>query len=135
MNTKKDEKRLAALSRSLEEEAKSVENKSSLAVSSNRFNKAEEFFNEENVSVSLPPSPQPEKKSLVRDSFTFPVEDHDLIQKIIHRCLRQGVNVNKSETLRAALRLLDQLSDSELLEAFQGIEKIKAGRPGKKNYK
>lgn len=134
MNTKKDEKRIKALSRSLEEEAKSVEDKGALVLSSNRFNKAEEFFNEAYASDSSPPSPQPEKKSLVRDSFTFPVEDHDLIQKIIHRCLRQGVSVNKSETLRAALRLLDQLSDSELLEAFQVIEKIKAGRPGRKGY-
>lgn len=131
MNVKNNQERTQALSRSLEAEAEAVEKKDALALPSNRFDKAEEFFEGTNALVSSPPPP-PETKSLVRDSFTFPVEDHDLIQKIVNRCLRQGVSVNKSETLRAALRLLDQLSDLEVIEAFVGIEKIKTGRPPRK---
>ena len=132
MNVKNNQERAKALSRSLEAEAEAVEKKDALALPPSRFNKAEEFFEGTNDLVYSPPPPLPETKSLVRDSFTFPVEDHDLIQKIVNRCLRQGVSVNKSETLRAALRLLDQLSDSDLIEAFSGIEKIKTGRPPRK---
>ena len=132
MNVKNNQERTQALSRSLEAEAEAIEKNDALALPSSRFDKAEEFFEGTNALVYSPPPPPPETKSLVRDSFTFPVEDHDLIQKIVNRCLRQGVSVNKSETLRAALRLLDQLSDSEVIEAFAGIEKIKTGRPPRK---
>jgi hypothetical protein len=79
--------------------------------------------------MCLPAAVKKKVREQVRDSFTFPAEDHELIQKIIGRCLQNGVSVNKSETLRAALQVLDGLTDGEILEAVSKLERIKTGRP------
>jgi len=124
MNTKNMK---GALSRSLEAETEAIQKKKVTEQTPDRFNKADAFFGEDTQ-----PQEKEEPKRQVRDSFTFPVEDHELIQKIVTRFLQQGVSVNKSETLRASLQLLYSLSDQELVDAFSGIKKIKTGRPPKR---
>ena len=116
-----------ALSRSLEAETEAVQKRNVRELPQDRFRKAEAFFDE----TPTPPEEKKDLKTQVRDSFTFPTEDHELIQKIITRCLQRSVSVNKSETLRAALQLLHNLSDKELVEALSEIKKIKTGRPPK----
>ncbi|PSB03116.1 hypothetical protein [Merismopedia glauca] len=125
MDTKKMK---GALSSSMLAETEAVQNKKVTDTTADRFEQAEAFF-EDNLPTL--PSSKADSKTQVRDSFTFPLEDHELIEKIINRCLKQAVSVNKSETLRAALRLLHSLSDEELIKAFSGIERIKTGRPPK----
>jgi hypothetical protein len=39
--------------------------------------------------------------------------------------------VNKSETLRATLHVLDSLSDGESVEAVSKLERSKTGRPSR----
>lgn len=129
MNTKKMK---GALSRSLEAETEAIQKRNTQEDAADRFRKADAFFDE----PSLPqPPPVPEAKgqvrTQVRDSFTFPAEDHELIQKIVTRCLQNGVGVNKSETLRAALHVLHSLSDADILEAVSKLERIKTGRPSR----
>jgi len=123
MNTKKMK---GALSRSLEAETEAIQKRNTQEDATDRFAKADAFFDE-----PTPPPPEVKKqvRAQVRDSFTFPAEDHELIQKIIARCLQNGFSVNKSETLRAALQVLDALSDEEILEAVSKLERIKTGRP------
>lgn len=86
-----------------------------------------------------PPAPQeksvkaekPKKTKMVRDSFTMPHNDYDLIAGIKERCLKAGVSTKKSEVLRAALQRLAALSDATLVKTIDGLEKIKTGRPSK----
>jgi len=65
---------------------------------------------------------------VIRDSFTFPKKDHDLIDVIKSRCLNNRANASKSEIIRAGLFVLAGLSDQELLIAIDSLEKLKLGR-------
>lgn len=69
------------------------------------------------------------KPKLVRDSFTLPENDYVLFAAMKARCLARGVEVKKSELLRAALRQLSGLDDAMLVAVMSQIEKIKTGRP------
>ena len=69
------------------------------------------------------------KAKLVRDSFTLPENDYVLFAAMKARCLACGIEVKKSELLRAALRQLSGLDDAMLVAVMSQIEKIKTGRP------
>lgn len=73
----------------------------------------------------------PKKPKLVRDSFTIPEGDYVLFASLKQRALSAGVEVNKSEILRAAMATLAKLDDVELVEAIGLVERIKTGRPKK----
>lgn len=117
--TKKNLK--AALGKSLQAEEKSVQD---------RFSRADQILDsdskqqESKKSASLPP-----KKKTIRDSFTMPQDDYDLIKVIKDRCLASGIVLNKGEVIRAGLRTLNDLSVDELKQAVSNIERVKQGRP------
>ncbi len=71
------------------------------------------------------------KPKLVRDSFTFPESDYALIAELKQRALAAGCEAKKSEVLRAALVVLSGLSEQDLVNAINGIDKLKPGRPAK----
>jgi hypothetical protein len=71
------------------------------------------------------------KPKLVRDSFTFPASDYALIAALKQRAIGAGVDVKKSELIRAGLAALVALSDEQLLAVVNSLEKIKTGRPAK----
>lgn len=71
------------------------------------------------------------KQKQVRDSFTLPEADYALFAALKARCLAKGIEVKKSELLRAALRQLAGLDDVVLAAVMGEIEKIKTGRPSK----
>lgn len=73
----------------------------------------------------------PKKPKLVRDSFTIPEADYALFATLKQRALSAGVDVKKSEILRAALAVLAQLDDAELVKSIGLVERIKTGRPKK----
>lgn len=73
--------------------------------------------------------PKAKKPKLVRDSFTLPEADYALFAALKVRALGAGVEVKKSELLRAALVTLAKLEDAALLEAIAQVERIKPGRP------
>ena len=75
--------------------------------------------------------PALKKPKLVRDSFTIPESDYALFEALKQRALKSGIDVKKSEILRAALVTLDKLDDAELVNAFGLVERIKTGRPKK----
>lgn len=51
-----------------------------------------------------------------------------MIQQLQQRCLQQAVVVNKSELVRAGLKVLAGLDDDELIKATQLVEKPKVER-------
>ena len=69
------------------------------------------------------------KVKVVRDSFTMPQTDYELIAILKQKALKAGMHVKKSELLRASLQALSKLSAVQLTGAISRLEKIKTGRP------
>ena len=74
---------------------------------------------------------KPKKAKLVRDSFTMPEPEYELIASVKKRCVANGLAVKKSEVLRAAIIAFAALSDEAVAAALQALEFIKTGRPAK----
>jgi hypothetical protein len=74
----------------------------------------------------------PGNGKVIRDSFTIPSNEYELISRIKRRCMKAGVSVNKSEILRAGLAALSEMSDRELAQAFGRLVRVKTGRPATK---
>lgn len=72
---------------------------------------------------------RPKKGKLVRDSFTMPESEYDLIAAVKKRCLAKGLAVKKSEVLRAAVIGFAAQSDDAVTAALEALEVIKTGRP------
>jgi Arc/MetJ-type ribon-helix-helix transcriptional regulator len=108
----------AALGASIKAEEKAVRN---------RFDKADEVFSRKPAGASSREASSDNK--VIRDSFTMPEDDYNLITEIRHRCLKAGVTVNKSEAIRAGLNALRRMSDKELLAVMDRLAKVKTGRP------
>ena len=97
-----------------------------------RFEKAETLLGEKNetkISEKGIEKQYEERVKVVRDSFTMPQTDYDLITLLKRRSLQSGVETNKSEILRAGLLSLNQMTERDFLEKIQTVEKIKTGRP------
>ena len=73
----------------------------------------------------------PKKPKLVRDSFTIPESDYALFATLKQRALAAGIEVKKSELLRASLTILAGLDDGALAKAIGQVNRIKTGRPKK----
>lgn len=120
--TKRDVKK--ALGTSLKAEEQAVKS---------RFEKAEIVLGKQKS-----PAPQVESKpngasKVIRDSFTMPDGEYELISRIKHRCMKVGISANKSEVLRAGLVALNAMQDKELTRVFGELARVKTGRPpGKK---
>lgn len=117
---KKDMK--SALGASLKAEEQAVRN---------RFNKAESVLG---GGKSAPQAQQPSNgmAKVIRDSFTIPSNEYEVISRIKKRCMKAGVSANKSEILRAGLSALDAMRDKELAEMFESLLRVKTGRPASK---
>ena len=68
---------------------------------------------------------------VVRDGFTMPKGDYDTLKALKALCLQSGVDVKKSELLRAGILALAAMSAAELLGRMRALPAVKAGR--KKN--
>ncbi len=72
---------------------------------------------------------------LVRDSFTMPKADFELIGALKQRALKQGHEVKKSELLRAGLHALADSSEAAFTSAVMAVPRLKTGRPHQKKGK
>jgi hypothetical protein len=98
----------------------------------NRFDRADAILGKEEGRSRLKPVPEPSPEiapPVIRDSFTMPAFDYDLISSIKQRCLQSGVSVTKSEVLRAGLNALMAMPERELKAVVAGLRKVKTGRP------
>ena len=71
------------------------------------------------------------KAKLVRDSFTMPQADFDLLDVLKQRALNFRHSAKKGELLRAGLQALANLSDVQLQAALARVTPLKPGRPKK----
>ncbi|MBA4176240.1 MAG: hypothetical protein C0505_06735 [Leptothrix sp. (in: Bacteria)] len=67
----------------------------------------------------------------MRDSFTMPQSDFDLIGTLKDRALGFKRPTKKSELLRAGLQVLASLRPSELKDVLDRLVPLKTGRPKK----
>ena len=71
------------------------------------------------------------KAKLVRDSFTMPEDEYQVLSDVKKACLKTGLAVKKSELLRVGVALLRDLDKTKLKAAIAALPPIKAGRPKK----
>lgn len=72
------------------------------------------------------------KIKMIRDSFSFPAHEHALLRDMKERALKLGKEFKKSEILRAGIVHLANMADRSLVAALAKVERVKTGRPGKK---
>lgn len=73
-----------------------------------------------------------EKKiKVVRDSFTLPKTELMQISEMKKRAMAMGVEVKKSELIRAGLLALTDMADTAFKKAMANVPTIKTGRPAK----
>jgi hypothetical protein len=73
-----------------------------------------------------------QKETVVRDGFSMPKDDYDLIEVIRDRCWELKLRPNKSEVLRAGLIALNGMTQKQLRDAMAKVGKLKPGRTSKK---
>jgi hypothetical protein len=83
------------------------------------------------TTAALPAQPL-KKDKLIRDSFTLPREDFELIAALKDRALDFKRPTKKSELLRAGLQVLASLDQAKLRTALDALRPLKAGRPKNK---
>jgi hypothetical protein len=71
------------------------------------------------------------KEKLVRDSFTMPEAEYQVLGDVKKTCLKAGIDVKKSELLRVGVALIRQLDTARLKEILGTLPTLKAGRPKK----
>ena len=84
--------------------------------------------NSKKASATAKPA-KPKKPKLVRDSFTIPKEEYEVLATLKQRCVALARPSKKSELLRAGIKALAAMSDKSLLAAVQAVPSIKTGRP------
>ena len=71
------------------------------------------------------------RQKLVRDSFTMPPQDFNLIAELKSRALAFGRPTKKSELLRAGLQVLNTMKPAQLQQVLGQLAPLKTGRPKK----
>jgi hypothetical protein len=85
-----------------------------------------------NKSAASPAKPLKDKKvKVVRDSFTIPKSELLQIGESKKRALELGVEIKKSELIRAGLQALTRMNDLAFKKALASVPTIKTGRPAK----
>jgi hypothetical protein len=82
---------------------------------------------------STPPTKANKEKKVkvVRDSFTLPKTELLQIGEMKKRAMTLGVEVKKSELIRAGLQALAGMADTAFKKAMANVPTIKTGRPSK----
>lgn len=111
------DKLLASLKSSIKKEEEEFEKKITKSID-NRFKVADSIFDNLN-----------QKDNVIRDTFTLPKSDYDLIEKCRNKFLENKISITKSEIIRIGVNLVSKLPNSEINNSYKLIEKIKTGRP------
>ncbi len=81
--------------------------------------------------VKLPAAPKAKKPKLVRDSFTMPEAEYQVLADLKKACIKAGFEVKKSELLRIAVAMMQKAGSAQLQAALAALPPLKAGRPKK----
>ena len=73
-----------------------------------------------------------EKKiKMVRDSISIPKAEFLVLGEMKTRAGKLGVEVKKTELIRAGIKVLTALTDTAFVAAIRAVPNIKTGRPTK----
>ena len=72
---------------------------------------------------------KPKKAKLVRDSFTIPKLEFNVLQALKQRAAGHGTPAKKSELLRAGIMALAAMGDAAFAAVLRAVPPIKTGRP------
>ena len=72
------------------------------------------------------------QEKVIRDSFTMPVGDYALIGELKQTWLAAGIEVKKSQLLRAGLHALARLPKAAQKRILTDLEPVKTGRPARR---
>ena len=67
----------------------------------------------------------------MRDSFTMPESEYAVLGQVKKTCLKNGVEVKKSELLRIGVALISRLDMATLKQVLASLPQLKTGRPKK----
>jgi len=76
-------------------------------------------------------APKAKKVKLVRDSFTMPGNEYQVLLDIKKAALKAGIELKKSELLRIGIGMLKSLTVAQLDQSRAALTKLSAGRPKK----
>lgn len=85
----------------------------------------------ETESVATAGKTKVKKDVLVRDSFTMPQSEYQVLSLVKKACLQSGIDIKKSELLRIAVVQLAGLSIAKIVTLQKSLNIIQAGRPKK----
>lgn len=71
------------------------------------------------------------KPKLVRDSFTMPKLEYNVLDELKQRAIKLLCPAKKSELIRAGIKALASMPDGVFLAALKAVPAIKTGRPSK----
>jgi hypothetical protein len=74
---------------------------------------------------------KPAKPKLVRDSFTIPKDEYQVLSDLKARMTKLMQPAKKSELLRAGLKALAAMPNATIKKALLAVPSIKTGRPAK----
>lgn len=79
---------------------------------------------------AVPAKPAKVKKpKMIRDSFTFPKDEYEVLDALKLRAAKLGKPAKKTEVLRAGIKAMAAMSDVALQAALQAVPSLKTGRP------
>ncbi|GAB6071619.1 hypothetical protein JCM30760_27170 [Thiomicrorhabdus hydrogeniphila] len=84
------------------------------------------------IEIKRPITRPGSKTKTIKDTFSFPEKDHQLINEIMDIFLKKGVRINKSEVVRVGLHAIMNMTHIEmevLLDITENIERVQVGRP------
>jgi hypothetical protein len=67
----------------------------------------------------------------VRDSFTMPETEYEVLSHVKKACLKAGFEIKKSDLLRIGVSLIKNLETGKLKTLLAGLTPLKVGRPKK----
>lgn len=67
----------------------------------------------------------------VRDSFTMPETEYEVLSQVKKSCLKAGFEIKKSDLLRIGVSLIKNLETGKLKTLLAGLTPLKVGRPKK----
>ncbi|WP_135079457.1 hypothetical protein [Terasakiella sp. SH-1] len=70
---------------------------------------------------------RPARVEMVKDSYSMPKADYEIIDELTFRMAAQKRRVYKAEILRAGLHALKALPDDKMLSVLDGLVKLKKG--------
>ena len=76
-------------------------------------------------------APKTKKPKMVRDSFTIPKPEYDVLDVLKLRAAKLGNPVKKTELIRAGVKAIAALSDAAFKQALLAVPSLKTGRPAK----